>query len=204
MEPAPDSASVADAVTPYVTEPVTAQENAKKSLASRRANVGTDWEAIRLEWQRGVTSAVLASQFKVSASAIRMRAQRFGWDKGLESAIKKGASISVKRIVSKRVKEMSPEIKRRADMAIAECVTASITGAKSLVTKATDSIQGASPRDLSSVATSLRTGVTVWREALGLGSAGEGNGGLTINAHSVQLAVEERFAEPDPSPVVDV
>ena len=201
MEPTPDSAA---AVTLPVTQAVTPGSDCNATPKNQDSKPATDWTAIRSAWCNGEGSVTLAARHGISAQAIRVRASRQKWARGVEKAVKAGAAKAVHRVVRQHVARIKGEIEAQASAAIAECVAASVNGARRLVTVANDRIEGASNRDLSSVSTALRTGVTVWREALGLGSAGEGNGGLTINAHSVQLAVEERFAEPDLPPVVDV
>ena len=189
----------ADSVTPYLAS-VTPQPAKRNPFTS---NPAIPWDSIRSEWEKGATSVTLASQFGVTESAIRMRATRYAWARTATDKVKKRTVKSIKRIVAQRVKEMTPEIMRRADAAIRECVETSVTGARKLVVTATERIEGASDRDLSSISTSLRTGVTVWREALGLGSASEGGGNVTIACHSVHMGVEEPQVVQE-APAVDV
>lgn len=166
------------------------------------------WPAIQDAWCNGESAHSLSRRYGVSEAAIRTRASRQKWAKGVAKAVKQGAARAVNRVVREHVAKIAPEIKRRASIAVQECVDASIKGAKRLVTVATERIDGASDRDLSGISTSLRTGVSVWREALGLGSTDQASGGVTIACHSVHLGVEDASQGRQPEqldrPAVDV
>lgn len=190
-----------EAVTPYVTDAVTALVTPVTEIGESSTN---PWPAIQKAWCDGESSKSLAAKFGVTESAVRMRAQRGKWAKGLAKAVKEGSAKAVNRVVRQHVALIKPEIQRQASAAVRECIRETMDGAKEFVTDARSRLKGASNRDVSSIATQFRTGVDKWREALGLGSVGEpGSGGVTIACHSVHLGIEEReqIAE---SPAVDV
>lgn len=105
-----------------------------------------------------------------------MRAKRYNWAKdsaikGAAKFIQEGSEKAAKLLVKRRLRASMPALEKRVDKAIQECIDETVTVSKKLVTEAARRVEGASDRDLSSISTAAKTGVGLWREALGLSAA---------------------------------
>jgi hypothetical protein len=145
----------------------------------------TDWQSVCNAWCNGESSVALSARFGVTESAIRTRAQRYGWQRIDKVSVKQKSTLFAQRTLKQALKEQAPLIKAAAKAQVQECLEITRDLGRTLATEAMRRATQCEDGHASSIASMAKAGVGIWRESVGLSNSGDGANPTALNVHVV-------------------